>query len=94
MTVADEQTEQAGGTWPKITMYTTSWCGDCKQSKRFLSRAGIPFEEIDIEDVPEAAEIVKGLNNGRRRVPTILIEGGPTLAEPSDRELGHALGLG
>jgi mycoredoxin len=79
--------------WPKITIYTTSWCGDCRASKRFMARHGIPFHEFDIEETPEMAEVVVKLNNGRRSVPTIVIEDGPTLVEPSDRELGKALGI-
>jgi mycoredoxin len=75
-------------------MYTTSWCPDCRASKRFLTRNGIPFTELDIEEEPAAADIVRKLNNGARRVPTIVIDGGPTLVEPSDRELGQALGVG
>jgi mycoredoxin len=85
---------QAGErSWPNVTMYTTSWCPDCYASKRFLTRNGIPFTEVDIEERPETAELVRKINNGMRRVPTILIEGGPTLVEPSDRELGRALGV-
>ncbi|HET9319039.1 MAG TPA: glutaredoxin family protein [Bryobacteraceae bacterium] len=83
-----------GQTWPKVTVYTTSWCPDCRASKRFLTQNGVPFTELDIEAQPEAAETVRRLNNGMQRVPTIVIEGGPTLAEPSDRELGQALGVG
>ena len=80
-------------TWPKITMYTTSWCGDCRRSKRFLNQHQVPFEEIDIEAVPAAVAIVTQINRGMKRVPTIVIESGPTLVEPSDRELGSALGI-
>ncbi len=79
--------------WPKVTMYTTSWCPDCRASKRFLASKGIPFTEVDIEAQPAAAEVVRKLNGGAQRVPTIVIDGGPTLAEPSDRELGQALGV-
>ena len=82
-----------GHTWPKVTMYTTSWCPDCRASKRFLTQNGVPFTEIDIEDQPQTAEIVRRINNGMRKVPTVVIEGGPTLVEPSDRELGQALGV-
>ena len=79
--------------WPKVTMYSTSWCPDCRASKRFLKNNGIPFIDLDIEQTPEAADLVRKLNNGMQRVPTIVIEGGPTLVEPSDRELGQALGV-
>jgi mycoredoxin len=85
------QTERS---WPKITVYTTSWCPDCRASKRFLTKNGVPFTEIDIEVQPETAEVVRRINNGMQKVPTIVIEGGATLVEPSDRELGQALGVG
>lgn len=84
---------EAAQKWPKITMYTTSWCPDCRASKRFLTKNGVPFTELDIEAKPETADIVRKINNGKQRVPTIVIEGGPTLVEPSERELGQALGV-
>ena len=46
----------------KIVIYTTPWCGDCTAAKRFLAERGIAYEEVDIEQRPEAAEIVMGLN--------------------------------
>ncbi len=39
-----------------VTMYTTTWCGYCKNTKRYLERKGIAFQEIDIEKHPEYAE--------------------------------------
>ncbi len=59
----------------KIVMYTTPWCRDCKAAKKFLGERGIAFEEIDIEQDPEAAGIVMKLNDGMRKVPTIDVEG-------------------
>ena len=79
--------------FPRITMYSTTWCGDCRRSKRLLDRHGVPYEEINIEQSPDAAREVMRLNNGYRSVPTIVIEDGPVLKEPSDRELAQALGI-
>jgi len=59
----------------RIVIYTTSWCRDCKAAKKFLSERGIPFEEVDIEQRPEAAEVVMKLNDGMRKVPTLDVEG-------------------
>jgi mycoredoxin len=59
----------------RIIFYTTSWCGDCKAAKRFLGERGIAYEEIDIEQRPEAAEIVMRFNDGMRTVPTLDVEG-------------------
>jgi mycoredoxin len=72
-------------------MYSTTWCGDCRRSKRYLDRRGVPYEEVNIDDDPEAAQLVVRLNNGYRSVPTIVIDGVGTLTEPNDRELEAAL---
>lgn len=58
-----------------IRIYTTSWCPDCRNAKRFLAERGIPYEEVDIEASAGAAETVMRLNDGMRRVPTLDIEG-------------------
>ena len=80
-------------TYPRLTMYSTTWCGDCRRSKMWLEAQGVAFEEINIDESPEAAREVMRLNAGLRSVPTIVIEGGPTLVEPSNRELAEALGI-
>ncbi|MEW6721545.1 MAG: glutaredoxin family protein [Thermodesulfobacteriota bacterium] len=59
----------------KIIMYTTTWCRDCKAAKKFLGERGIAYDEVDIEQNPEAVEIVMKLNNGMRMVPTLDVEG-------------------
>lgn len=83
----------AQSTYPRVTMYSTTWCGDCRRSKRLLDEHAVPYEEINIDESPEAAGEMIRLNRGLRSVPTIVIEGGPTLAEPSNRELAEALGI-
>lgn len=55
-----------------ITMYTTSWCGDCVAAKRYLGAKGLDYVEVDIEQDDEAAELVMRLNGGRRSVPTLV----------------------
>ncbi len=59
----------------RIVMYSTTWCGDCRLAKRFLDARGIAYEEINIDDAPEAAAIVMRLNHGMRMVPTLDVEG-------------------
>lgn len=61
-----------------VTMYTTTWCGDCRIAKQHLARLGIPFVEVNIETDPEAAETVQRLNDGRRSVPTLVVGGEAT----------------
>jgi mycoredoxin len=59
----------------KIVIYTTPWCRDCRVAKRFLGERGIAYEEVDIEQRPEAAEFVMRVNDGMRIVPTLDVEG-------------------
>ncbi|NJD63107.1 MAG: glutaredoxin family protein, partial [Deltaproteobacteria bacterium] len=59
----------------RIIIYTASWCRDCRAAKKFLDARGIPYEEIDIEKDPGAADIVMRLNDGMKKIPTLDIEG-------------------
>lgn len=72
-------------------MYSTTWCGDCRMAKHVLDSRQIDYRVIDIDDDPQAAELVQRLNGGFRTVPTILFPDGRILVEPSRRELEAAL---
>jgi glutaredoxin-like protein len=73
----------AGRQGQPLTMYTTTWCGFCKNLKRLLARAGIEVAEVDIERDPVAAEFVKAVNRGNETVPTLLFADGSTMVNPS-----------
>ena len=66
-----------------FTMYSTPWCGYCHRLKRQLERAGIAFTEVDIEQHPEAAEIVERINKGNQTVPTVVFADGTAMTNPS-----------
>ena len=57
-----------------LTLYSASWCRDCREAKRFLAKHNIPFHEIDIESTPGAAEAVVA-NVGKRAIPQFVIDG-------------------
>ena len=77
-----------------IKMYTTTWCGDCRNAKRFLSERGIAYEEINIEEREGAAEYVMSVNGGKRKVPTFEVDGRAFNLSPFDeRKLRAELGL-
>lgn len=58
----------------QITLYTAFWCPDCRVAKRFLDQHQIPYQEIDIETTPGAAEEVIR-RTGKRAIPQLVIDG-------------------
>ena len=72
-----------GKTDPSLTIYSTVWCGYCRRLKSQMEREGISFVEVDIEDVPDAAELVMSVNGGMQTVPTLVFPDGTALTNPS-----------
>jgi mycoredoxin len=66
-----------------LTIYSTAWCGPCIRLKAQLDRARIDYEIVDIEQHPEAAEFVMGVNNGNRTVPTVVFPDDSVMTNPS-----------
>jgi mycoredoxin len=66
-----------------FTMYSTPWCGYCHRLKSQLDREGIAFDIVDIEQFPDAAEIVESANNGNQTVPTLVYPDGTAQTNPS-----------
>jgi glutaredoxin len=69
-----------------LTIYTTTWCPDCRRTKLFLKERGVEFREVDIEKDPSAEEIVIKANDGKRKVPTLEIGGRFFSCSPFDAE--------
>jgi mycoredoxin len=67
----------------QLIMYTTSWCGFCRNLKKQLARAGIEIAEVDIEHDEAAASYVMSVNGGNQTVPTIVFPDGAALTNPS-----------
>ncbi len=58
----------------QVTVYSSFWCPDCREAKRFLDKYNIPYRNIDIETTPGAAdEVLK--HTGKRAVPQFVIDG-------------------
>jgi len=68
----------------QITLYCTRWCADCRRAKQFLDERGVAYREINIDETPEAADVVLRVNNGRRKVPTVLVNGRYFACSPFD----------
>jgi mycoredoxin len=74
---------EAGG----VTMFTTTWCGYCARLKNQMTKAGVPFREVDIETTPGTAELVAEVNGGNQTVPTLVFPDGSTATNPSLAEV-------
>jgi mycoredoxin len=74
-----------------FTMYTTPWCGYCSRLKDGLTRAGVAFTEVDIEQDESAAERVMQVNGGNQTVPTLEFSDGSALTNPSVRQVQEKL---
>lgn len=61
----------------EIIMYGADWCGDCLRSKKILAENNIEYTFLDVEDEKmgkEYSQIVMDLNDGKRRIPTFIID--------------------
>ncbi len=67
-----------------LTVYTTSWCGDCRRAKQFLKERGVEFREVNIDEDVDAEDLVLRVNEGRRKVPTIETGGRYFACSPFD----------
>lgn len=77
-----------------IRMYFAPWCGDCRAAKRFLEERGVAYEPVNIEENPEAAELIIAKNEGKRKVPTFEVDGRWFAVSPFDPDLlAEQLGL-
>lgn len=79
MRVPVEYTPPAGS----VLMFATAWCGYCRNLKAQLDRAGVPYTELDIEEIEGSAELVAEINGGNQTVPTVVFPDGTTATNPS-----------
>ena len=59
-----------------IKIYSTSWCGYCRNAKRLLDERGLSYDEIDIEEIGWSRDDLYDLTGGRT-VPQIVIDEKP-----------------
>ncbi len=74
-----------------VTVYVTSWCPFCRRLRSELNRAGVRYDEIDIDRDPQAAGYVENVNRGDRTVPTVLFPDGSTLTNPAAADVARVL---
>ncbi len=74
-----------------VVMYTTTWCGYCKNLKRQMQTAGISFSEVNIEETPGSADFIMAINGGNQTVPTLLFANGDALTNPTLTQVKNKL---
>ncbi|MBJ6801735.1 glutaredoxin domain-containing protein [Geomonas propionica] len=58
--------------YPKVVLFSTSWCPHCKAAKEYFTRNNIPFINRDVELDSAAMEMVTGKYKSQG-VPVIVI---------------------
>jgi glutaredoxin 3 len=55
-----------------VVLYVAGWCPYCERARGLLSKKGVQFREIDVDDDPKLREEMIA-RSGRRTVPQIFI---------------------
>ncbi len=76
----------------KITLYGAQWCPDCRRTKELLKKNNIEFKYVNVDLDSEASALVEQINNGKRIIPTLKIDG-KSVTNPQNYELAKLLGL-
>jgi len=75
----------------RVILYGADWCPDCRKSKAFLDDNQINYQFIDIDKNEWSIPIITKINNGKRKIPTIIINDEIILVEPENEELRQVL---
>jgi glutaredoxin len=68
-----------------IQVYGTDWCGLTFGVREYLTNSHMAYDYYDVEQDARAHEFVLAMNDGRRRLPMVVVEEriiiNPTVAE-------------
>lgn len=53
-----------------ITLYTQPGCGPCAATKRYLEKAGVDFDVVNVQEDPSAARVLA--KHGLDRTPAVI----------------------
>ena len=74
-----------------ITVYGHPTCPAVGPMRAMLGQSKVPYIYVNIRQDPDAAAIVRSINNGNESVPTLVFPDDTTLTEPSIGELKKKL---
>lgn len=69
-----------------VTMFGAAWCRDCRRTKAALDSLGVPYEYVDLEADPAAADVARDIS-GRTNIPVVVYPDSSHHVEPSDADL-------
>jgi mycoredoxin len=72
---------------PKLTIYSTPWCGYCHRLMKQLDREGVVYTAVDIERDSAAAAYVMSVNGGNQTVPNVVFADGSAATNPSVKDV-------
>jgi glutaredoxin len=70
----------------KVLIYGSDWCGYTQRALRQLDSLKVNYQYIDVDDDPEAEQLIAGWNNGRSIRPTLDL-GGDVFVNPAPAQL-------
>lgn len=76
----------------RVLLFGADWCPDCRRAKSFLRDNSINFDFIDVDQYDWATAKVEAINNGKRIIPTILINDVP-YTNPDNVKLTELLSI-
>lgn len=75
-----------------LKFYGADWCPDCQRAKAYLNEHNIDFNFIDVDMDEDATKLVEKINNGKRIIPTIILNG-KSFTNPNNHKLAELLGI-
>ena len=76
-----------------VKLVGSRYSRETRALREFLARNRMPFQWVDLEDDSDAAEFIEALGVAPEETPVVLASG-QVLRNPSNAELGRALGIG
>lgn len=70
----------------RVILYGADWCPDCRRAKSYLSDNQVNYQFIDVDENDWATAEVERINNGKRIIPTVIINEVP-YTNPDNVEL-------
>ncbi|QEW01812.1 NrdH-redoxin [Microbacterium lushaniae] len=69
-----------------VTMFGADWCRDCRRTKAQLDELGLPYEYVDLEADPAAADVAREIS-GRTNIPVVVYPDASHHVEPTNAEV-------